>query len=191
VDRPSSERRRPDERPARRAFLEVAAPPSRPEVPAPAPASSNPEAQPERAPVVTRPALAAKTPVVVVAPPLAPSSALEPAWIPPGRTAHPRKKKAALTPKEALRAKVQSRAVKQAARPVAPAAEPGEVEARDPAAPPLAPSAEVVAEQPPPRARASGKPRRAPPKGAESEEPAPPPAKPGFFQRLLGFFRKR
>jgi hypothetical protein len=145
----------------------------------------------------------------VVTPPPAPPSAPEPAWIPPARVAHQRKKKAALTPKEALRAKVQARAVKQAlhdgaaggpkprpptetTRPAAPV-EPGESEAPEA---PVAATAEVVAEQPA-RAAAKPKPLRAKPPAPrveeveEIEEPAPPPAKPGFFQRLLDVFRKR
>jgi hypothetical protein len=134
----------------------------------------------------------------------------EPAWIPPARPVYPRKKKAALTPREALRAKVQARALAQATKTASREAEAassarsagGPVEAGESegAETPLALAAEGAAESPAegarprgPKARAAGKVRRAappPPAKEEEEEAAPPPKKLGFFARLLAAFRK-
>jgi hypothetical protein len=90
------------------------------------------------------------------------------AWIGPPGLAPPRqkKKKAALTPKEALRAKVQARAAKHPA----PAKQAERENARDHAE---APSDEVDSD----RAEAQ----------AETTKAA---AKPTLLQRLLGMFRK-
>jgi hypothetical protein len=120
-----------------------------------------------------------------------------PTWIPPARPAHQRKKKAALTPKEALRAKVQARAVKPAGKAAMPSREPGPAlettagETEEAAAAPRT-TTKARAEPHPPPPRAVVKARRAPPSPpVEEDEPAPPPAKPGFFERVLGVFRKR
>ena len=128
----------------------------------------------------------APAPAAVEAPaPAAPPD--EPVWIPPAR---PRKKKAALTPKEALRAKVQARALKQASKH-APAAE--QAEGDEHAGEGDADEAKLaVPEVSAPAARPKGKARAGarPAPVVEDDEPAPPPVKPSFFQRLLCVFRR-
>ncbi len=136
-----------------------------------------------------------RPPPVVASPPPVVASPPEPApaWIPPAREGHKhKKKKAALTPKEALRAKVQSRAVKQAPKGApSPEAEVVEAAGASPADPEPGASSRPETHAAAPVRRAA-KPRRvpAPPPPVEEEEPAAPPAKPGFFQRILGVFRK-
>jgi hypothetical protein len=94
----------------------------------------------------------------------------EPAWIAPSKLAPPRrKKKAALTPKEALRAKVQARAVRQApARPASSMSEPTE---------------DAL-----PKAVEPG--TRAEPVEALPRAKAPARGSPGLLQRVLSVFRR-
>lgn len=186
--------------------------PRRPERPreAPAPAApptpeTAPRAEPPRAKAPARPALAAAPAPAVPSPPTpAPVSIPESAWIPPARTVYPRKKKAALTPREALRAKVQARASSSPRQPPSAAEDAAaEASAEETASTLVEDQAQGPAEPPPakaPQGRASTKvrqdarsapkppPRTPAPAPVAEEEPAP--ARPGFFQRLLGVFRR-
>jgi len=118
------------------------------------------------------------------------AEATAPLWLPPAREGQKRKKKPALTPKEALRAKVQARSTKQPPR-AQPSSEADEADHSDAASPePSTPSRSEAS-------RADTKPKRAaarkapPPAEPEDEAPAEPPAKPGLLARILGVFRKR
>jgi hypothetical protein len=178
-DRPSfRERARPAQQaapaPERREGdrLQAQAPARAPQRPAPAPP------KPEPAPAPTAPA---------AAPPP------ELTWIPPSR---PHKKKTALTPKEALRAKVQARAQSRKAPRPAPAAatesapaapEPAEAESLEAPISTPEPKRAVAAPAPKPSVKRS-KPRPVAPPPPEEDEEAPPPPKPGFFQKIMGIF---
>lgn len=170
-DRPSRFDRRPRDE----------APPT-PESPAPLPA-------PRPAPVKSAPAV-----VVVKAEPPPPPPPPAPL---PHKPVFPRKKRAALTPKEALRQKVQERAIvsKQAAKSekaarAARAPDPAEEHetppdsARSVSADKPATQVEKAAPRPE-KKHARKAVRRAP-----EPEPPPPPKKLGLFERILNVFRR-
>jgi hypothetical protein len=110
-----------------------------------------------------------------------------------------KKKKAALTAKEALAAKVKASAARHPPRP-SPASRAAVTESdEEPALPETDHAADLGAEQAAPtravevaRAAPAKRPaRKAPRPAVEPEEEAPPPPKPGLLQRILGAFRKR
>lgn len=138
---------------------------------------------------------------VVAAPaPAPPAPAKEPAWIPPMGVDRRRKKKPALTAKEAMVAKVQAQAARKPAKP-APAAREIEERSRDNASEPSetkpaaskpsatspAASRSAVAKVTPKRSGSKRGVAKAPP--PQEEEVLVLPVKRGFFSRLLDVFR--
>ncbi|WP_187345925.1 hypothetical protein [Sorangium cellulosum] len=108
---------------------------------------------------------------------------------PPPSPAFPKKKKPAITAKEAMKAKVQARAGKKAAKPApSPAAERATDHAT--AAAREEPRASAAAK---PRDNGAAKPRDAAPKSVRRDQAATPEApakKPGLLRRLLNLFRR-
>ena len=166
------------------------------------PARLSEEQAPAAPVVVARQAPRAAPPPAAVTPPAAAvKPAAEPyAPLPKTAAAFPRKKKPALTAKEALKQKAQDRAAKQAAARAARGAEPaGEVELETigRGAAQEAPDSDAGA----PRPTRTGSVKSAKSRGVaaakrraeveeEEKQPEAPPLKPGFFQRILNVFRK-